>query len=93
MKLTNLNNGVGVYLDVDRTQLVKWHMSLRDSQYGYLGDLGEILGEMHSVGDSIVREALSPLGTHLSLTTNNIPYIPHDSLFILQLATDSTNTM
>ena len=68
-------------------------MSLRDSQNGYLGDLGEILGEMHSGGDSIVREALSTFGTHLSLTTNNAPYIPQDSLFMLQLATDSTNTM
>ena len=48
---------------------------------------------MRSRGDSIVREALSTLGTHLPTTTIKVSYVPQDSLYILQLATDSSNTV
>ena len=67
VKSTNPKNGVGVYSDSDRTQLVERHRSQRDSLYGHLDDLEETLGEMRSRGDSIVQFALSGLGTHLSL--------------------------
>ena len=38
-EMTGLRRGVGVYPDTNRTQLAKWHKSLRDSQYGHLDEL------------------------------------------------------
>ena len=54
--------------------------SRNDTLYGHLDDLEESLGEMRSRGDSIVRFALSTLGTHLSITTPNLPYVTQDPL-------------
>ena len=84
MKLTKLYNGAGVYSDDDRTQLVKRDMPHRDGHgdtlYGHLDNLEESLGEMRSRGDNIVRFALGTLGTHLSLTSPNLPSIAQDPL-------------
>ena len=83
--LTNLNNGTGPYSDDDRTKLVKRERSYTDTRhedalYGHLDDLEESLGEMRSSGDSIVCFALSTLGTHLSITTPNLPPVTQDLL-------------